>query len=47
MCVWITNVTAADKIVADYGGHAGFQSATWVAKDLRSSKSTDWMWKSS
>jgi NitT/TauT family transport system substrate-binding protein len=28
-------VDAADKIVADYGGHAGFQSAVWVAKDLK------------
>jgi NitT/TauT family transport system substrate-binding protein len=26
---------AAEKLVADYGGHAGFQSAVWVAKDLR------------
>jgi NitT/TauT family transport system substrate-binding protein len=26
---------AADKLVADYGGHAGFQSAVWVAKDLK------------
>jgi NitT/TauT family transport system substrate-binding protein len=26
---------AAEKLVADYGGHAGFQSAMWVAKDLR------------
>jgi NitT/TauT family transport system substrate-binding protein len=26
---------AADKIIADYGGHAGFQSAIWVAKDLK------------
>jgi NitT/TauT family transport system substrate-binding protein len=25
----------SEKLVADYGGHAGFQSATWVAKDLR------------
>lgn len=25
----------ADKLVADYGGHAGFQSTLWVAKDLR------------
>ena len=25
----------AEKLVADYGGHAGFQSATWVAKDLK------------
>ena len=26
---------AAEKLVSDYGGHAGFQSATWVAKDLK------------
>jgi NitT/TauT family transport system substrate-binding protein len=26
---------AAEKLIADYGGHAGFQSATWVAKDLK------------
>ncbi|HET8563770.1 MAG TPA: ABC transporter substrate-binding protein [Candidatus Binatia bacterium] len=26
---------AADKLIADYGGHAGFQSALWVAKDLK------------
>jgi NitT/TauT family transport system substrate-binding protein len=26
---------AADKIIADYGGHAGFQSTIWVAKDLK------------
>src|SRR3990170_1474794 len=26
---------AAEKLVADYGGHAGFQSAVWVAKDLK------------
>ena len=25
----------AEKLIADYGGHAGFQSATWVAKDVR------------
>jgi NitT/TauT family transport system substrate-binding protein len=25
----------ADKLVADYGGHAGFQSTIWVAKDLK------------
>ena len=25
----------ADRLVADYGGHAGFQSAVWVAKDLK------------
>ncbi len=28
-------VQAADKIVADFGGLSGFQSTTWVAKDLR------------
>jgi len=27
--------SAADKIVADFGGLSGFQSASWVAKDLR------------
>jgi NitT/TauT family transport system substrate-binding protein len=26
---------AADKLVADFAGHAGFQSATWMAKDLK------------
>jgi ABC-type nitrate/sulfonate/bicarbonate transport system substrate-binding protein len=26
---------AAEKLVADYGGHAGFQSTIWVAKDLK------------
>ena len=25
----------AEKLIADYGGHAGFQSATWVGKDLK------------
>jgi NitT/TauT family transport system substrate-binding protein len=25
----------AQKLIADYGGHAGFQSATWVAKDVK------------
>ncbi|HEU4340695.1 MAG TPA: ABC transporter substrate-binding protein [Candidatus Binatia bacterium] len=35
VCAWSTNLHAADKIIADYGGHAGFQSATWVAKDLK------------
>ena len=35
LCFWVTNVKAAEKLVADYGGHAGFQSATWVAKDLK------------
>jgi len=33
--LWATTVDAADKIVADYGGQSGFQSAVWVAKDLR------------
>ncbi|HEY7316932.1 MAG TPA: ABC transporter substrate-binding protein [Candidatus Binatia bacterium] len=31
----VTRAYAADKLVADYGGHAGFQSAIWVAKDLK------------
>lgn len=31
----LVNANAADKIVGDYGGHAGFQSAMWVAKDLK------------
>jgi NitT/TauT family transport system substrate-binding protein len=26
---------SADKLIADYGGHSGFQSALWVAKDLK------------
>jgi len=26
---------SADKLIADYGGHAGFQSTLWVAKDLK------------
>src|SRR5918999_4525396 len=30
-----TSARAAEKLIADYGGHAGFQSATWVAKDLK------------
>jgi NitT/TauT family transport system substrate-binding protein len=36
--VWwlaVSELSAADKLVADYGGHAGFQSAVWVAKDLK------------
>src|SRR5688572_18992050 len=28
------SVSAAEKLIADYGGHAGFQSATWVGRDL-------------
>src|SRR5262245_58456233 len=35
MCFSTTNVKGAEKLIADYGGHAGFQSATWVAKDLK------------
>jgi NitT/TauT family transport system substrate-binding protein len=35
LCFAVREVPAADKLVADYGGHAGFQSAVWVAKDLR------------
>ena len=26
---------AADKVIADFGGLSGFQSASWVAKDLK------------
>jgi NitT/TauT family transport system substrate-binding protein len=29
------NLSSADKLVADYGGQSGFQSAVWVAKDLK------------
>jgi NitT/TauT family transport system substrate-binding protein len=37
LSLWVSigGVHAADKLVADYGGHAGFQSAVWVAKDLK------------
>src|SRR5262249_28076741 len=35
LCFWASNVKAAEKLIADYGGHAGFQSATWVAKDMK------------
>ncbi len=28
-------VAAAEKVVADFGGVSGFQSASWVAKDLK------------
>src|SRR5262249_49295269 len=35
LCFWATNIKAADKIVVDYGGVSGFQSASWVAKDLK------------
>src|SRR5262245_58736354 len=29
------SLPAAEKLVADFGGVSGFQSATWVAKDLK------------
>jgi NitT/TauT family transport system substrate-binding protein len=39
VCVFVAftgaSARAADKIIADYGGHAGFQSTIWVAKDLK------------
>jgi NitT/TauT family transport system substrate-binding protein len=35
LCLAASGAGAAEKLVADYGGHAGFQSATWVAKDLK------------
>ncbi len=35
LCWMPGGAQAADKLVADYGGHAGFQSAIWVAKDLK------------
>jgi NitT/TauT family transport system substrate-binding protein len=28
-------LSAAEKLIADYGGHSGFQSAVWVAKDFK------------
>jgi NitT/TauT family transport system substrate-binding protein len=31
----LPTVHAAEKIVADFGGVSGFQSASWVAKDVR------------
>jgi NitT/TauT family transport system substrate-binding protein len=33
--VSLTSSASAQKIIADYGGHAGFQSASWVGRDLR------------
>lgn len=30
-----SSVKAAEKIISDFGGLSGFQSATWVAKDLK------------
>jgi NitT/TauT family transport system substrate-binding protein len=35
LCLVVTNVQAADKIIVDYGGLSGFQSTVWVAKDLK------------
>lgn len=35
LCLTSSPAFAAEKLIADYGGHAGFQSATWVAKDLK------------
>jgi ABC-type nitrate/sulfonate/bicarbonate transport system substrate-binding protein len=34
LCFTVQNVSAAEKLIADYGGHSGFQSAVWVAKDF-------------
>lgn len=30
-----SSVRAAGNVISDFGGLSGFQSATWVAKDLR------------
>lgn len=35
LCFTYSPIYAAGKLVVDYGGHAGFQSAVWVAKDLK------------
>ncbi len=35
LCFAYAPIHAAGKLVVDYGGHAGFQSAVWVAKDLK------------
>jgi len=34
LCLALRSGYAAEKLIADYGGHAGFQSATWVGRDL-------------
>ena len=34
LCFTVHDVSAAEKLIADYGGHSGFQSAVWVAKDF-------------
>lgn len=33
--LWASASSAADKIIGDYGGHAGFQSAMWIGRDLK------------
>ena len=38
LLLFVAHLCAAErpeKLIADYGGHAGFQSATWVGKDLK------------
>jgi len=34
-CGALEPLGAAEKLIADYGGHSGFQSAVWVAKDFK------------
>lgn len=34
-CGALEPLSAAEKLIADYGGHSGFQSAVWVAKDFK------------
>ncbi|MGH7875932.1 MAG: ABC transporter substrate-binding protein [Candidatus Binatia bacterium] len=35
LCFTGQGVAVAEKLIADYGGHSGFQSAVWVAKDFK------------
>ena len=35
LCLLKSDARAADKVIVDYGGVSGFQSTTWVAKDLK------------
>jgi NitT/TauT family transport system substrate-binding protein len=35
LLLFVEPLHAAEKLIADYGGHAGFQSATWIGKDLK------------
>ena len=35
LLAFVRAADAADKLVADFGGVSGFQSASWVAKDLK------------